>query len=128
MNRHNAIMLRHFLEHELTPILKKAGYTFVLGNASFDENMVHFKGFKISEIGAKPEMLRHLERENEYRIKLGDNPLSLDRVVPVGNRKYKLVGFKPRARKKQYVMQDIKTEIKYVTVESEAERLFAINK
>ena len=128
MDKKTAIGIRKILEKELTPILKKAGYTFELGNASFDEDMVHFKGFKILEIGAKPEMLKHLEDENEHRLKMGKKLLSLDRVAPFGNQKCKLVGFKPRARKKPFIVEDINTKKKYVLGKIHGERVFAISK
>ena len=68
MNRQKVIKLRNLLEKELTPILKEAGYTFELGNASFDSDRTHFKGFKISDIGAKSEPLKHLDDYNKFRF------------------------------------------------------------
>lgn len=126
MNRQNAIRLRELLEQELTPILKEAGYAFELGNASFDSDRCHFKGFKVSDIGAKPETLQSLERENQLRNLRGCPVLSLDRVVSNSTNKFKLVGHKPKARKNPFIIEDVGTKKQFVISCEKAEKLFAI--
>jgi len=126
MNRQNVIKLRNLLEQELTPILKKAGYAFDLGNATFDSDRVHFKGFKISDIGAKSEPLKHLDDYNKFRFYNDEPTFCVQRVVKIGNSSYKLVGYKPKARKNPFIIQDIKTQAQFVLNSDRAEKLFGI--
>tara|TARA_R110002020_G_scaffold443715_1_gene654977 strand:- start:5438 stop:5845 length:408 start_codon:yes stop_codon:yes gene_type:complete len=128
MDKKTAIGIRKILEQELTPILKKAGYIFELGNATFNEDQVHFKGFKISDVGAKPEMLKFLEKENEHRKDFGMPLLSLDRIASYRGKKYQLVGLRPRSKKQPFIVRDIDSNSKYIWDKRTTENFFEISK
>lgn len=117
--------LRLLIETTLTDTLKEKGFRFELGNASYDSDSVKFTGFRISFADALTQEEKALKNELEYRrafepvVTLDDSIVGTDK-----GQQFKLVGFKPRSRKKPFIIEDIKTGGRYVCPESMAERMF----
>ena len=123
MNRTNAKLVRKILEEKLPSILKEHGLNFSLGNAKYDDDGVKFTGFRISVKGALSETEKALRDElnfrNSYGVKLDQN-----KIAKLDGMDISLIGFKPRARKNPFVIQDLNSDNQYVIGVPLAERLF----
>jgi len=123
MNRTNAKLVREILEDKLPTILKEHGLSFELGNAKYDDDGVRFTGFRLSVKGALSETEKALRDElnfrNSYGVKLDQN-----KIAKLDGMDISLVGFKPRARKNPFVIQDLNSDNQYVIGVPLAERLF----
>ena len=120
--------VRQMINDSLSVIMEDNNLRFELGNATYDENSFKFTGFRISLSDAPTEEEKALESELEYRqptpyaYNLDASIVATDR-----GRTFKLVGFKKRARKKPFMIQDVKTNEKFVCSESMAVKLFREN-
>lgn len=123
MNRTNAQLVRKILDQKLPSILEKHGLSFCLGNARYDEDGVKFTGFKISVKGALSETEKALKEELSFRKDYGVQ-LDQNKIAKLDGMDISLVGFKPRARKNPFVIQDLNSNNQYVIGTSLAERLF----
>tara|TARA_X000001382_G_C3123029_1_gene163818 strand:- start:104 stop:517 length:414 start_codon:yes stop_codon:yes gene_type:complete len=123
MNRTNAKLVREILEDKLPTILKEHGLSFELGNAKYDDDGVRFTGFRLSVKGALSETEKALRDElnfrNSYGVKLDQN-----KIAKLDGMDISLIGFKPRARKNPFVIQDLNSDNQYVIGVPLAERLF----
>ena len=123
MNRTNAKLVREILEEKLPTILKEHGLSFELGNAKYDDDGVRFTGFRLSVKGALSETEKALRDElnfrNSYGVKLDQN-----KIAKLDGMDISLIGFKPRARKNPFVIQDLNSDNQYVIGVPLAERLF----
>ena len=122
-NRTNAQLVRKILDQKLPSILEKHGLSFCLGNARYDEDGVKFTGFKISVKGALSETEKALKEELSFRKDYGVQ-LDQNKIAKLDGMDISLVGFKPRARKNPFVIQDLNSNNQYVIGTSLAERLF----
>lgn len=120
--------VRQIIKDSLSDIMEDNNLKFELGNATYDDDSFKFTGFRISLSNAKTEEEKSLEAELDYR-QTSPYAFNLDAsiVATESGRKFKLVGFKKRARKKPFVIQDIKTNDKFVCSEAMAVRLFKAN-
>ena len=123
MNRANAKLVREILNDKLPSILNEHGLSFELGNARFDEDGVRFTGFRLSVKGALSETEKALREELNFRNSYGVE-LDQNKIAKLDGMDISLVGFKPRARKKPFVIQDLNSDNQYVIGESLAEKLF----
>ena len=116
--------IRSILEDNLPSIMEENNLKFELGNATYDDDSVKFQ-FRISLSHALPPEEKALKQQLNFR-KAVDYVVTLDDSIIAEDkgRKFKLVGFKPRASKKPFIIEDIKTGGRYVCPESMAERLF----
>ena len=123
MNRTNAKLVREILEDKLPTILKEHGLSFELGNAKYDDDGVRFTGFRLSVKGALSETEKALRDElnfrNSYGVKLDQN-----KIAKLDGMDISLIGFKPRARKNPFIIQDLNSDNQYVIGVPLAERLF----
>ena len=123
MNRTNAKLVREILEDRLPSILKEHGLSFKLGNAKYDDDGVKFTGFRISVKGALSETEKALKDElnfrNSYGVKLDQN-----KIAKLDGMDISLIGFKPRARKNPFIVQDLNSDNQYVIGYPLAEKLF----
>ena len=123
MKRTNAKLVREILEDKLPTILKEHGLSFELGNAKYDDDGVRFTGFRLSVKGALSETEKALRDElnfrNSYGVKLDQN-----KIAKLDGMDISLIGFKPRARKNPFVIQDLNSDNQYVIGVPLAERLF----
>ena len=123
MNRTNAKLVREILNDKLPSILNEHGLSFELGNARFDEDSVRFVGFRLSVKDALSETEKALREELNFRNSYGVE-LDQNKIAKLDGMDISLVGFKPRARKKPFVIQDLNSDNQYVIGESLAEKLF----
>jgi len=125
MSKGNIQKIRSMIEDSLFVIMEDHGLKFELGNGSYDDDSVKFNGFRISLSHALSPEEKALKQQLNFR-KTYDHVVTLDDSIIAEDRgqQFKLVGFKPRARKKPFIIEDIKTGGRYVCPESMAERLF----
>jgi len=123
MNRANAKLVREILNDKLPSILNEHGLSFELGNARFDEDSVRFVGFRLSVKDALSETEKALREELNFRNSYGVE-LDQNKIAKLDGMDISLVGFKPRARKKPFVIQDLNSDNQYVIGEELAEKLF----
>ena len=124
MDRTTISHIRQILEDNLPSMMEENNLKFGLGNATYDDDSVKFQ-FRISLSHALPPEEKALKQQLNFR-KAYDHVVTLDDSIIAEDRgqQFKLVGFKPRARKKPFIIEDIKTGGRYVCPESMAERLF----
>ena len=124
MDRTTIAHIRQILEDNLPSIMEENNLKFELGNATYDDDSVKFQ-FRISLSHALSQEEKALKQQLNFR-KTYDHVVTLDDSIIAEDRgqQFKLVGFKPRARKKPFIIEDIKTGGRYVCPESMAERLF----
>ena len=124
MDRTTISHIRQILEDNLPSMMEENNLKFDLGNATYDDDSVKFQ-FRISLSHALPPEEKALKQVLDFRrtfetaVTLDDSIIAEDR-----GQQFKLVGYKPRARKKPFIIEDIKTGGRYVCPESMAERLF----
>ena len=125
MDRTTISHIRQILEDNLPSMMEENNLKFDLGNATYDDDSVKFNGFRISLSHALSQEEKALKQQLNFR-KTYDHVVTLDDSIIAEDRgqQFKLVGFKPRARKKPFIIEDIKTGGRYVCPESMAERLF----
>jgi len=116
--------IRQILEDNLPSIMEENNLKFDLGNGSYDDDSVKFQ-FRISLLHALSPEEKALKGQIDFRRSY-DGLVTLDDSIIAEERgqQFKLVGYKPRARKKPFIIEDIKTGGRYVCPESMAERLF----
>ena len=124
MDRTTIGHIREILEDNLPSLMEENNLKFNLGNATYDDDSVKFQ-FRISLSHALSPEEKALKQQLNFR-KTYDHVVTLDDSIIAEDRgqQFKLVGFKPRARKKPFIIEDIKTGSRYVCPESMAERLF----
>ena len=127
MNRKNAKKVRNILEKELPGLLEKHGLSLELGNAAFDDDSVKFNGFRLSVNGALSQQEKALKSELDFRKDYGVGELDQTKIARLDGMKVSLVGFKPRARKYPFIIQDLDTSKEYVIAEDTAERIFGVD-
>jgi hypothetical protein len=116
--------IRQLISDSLAVILEDNNLRMDLGNGSYDDDSVKFQ-FRISLSNALSPEEKALKQVLDFRrtfetaVTLDDSIIAEDK-----GQQFKLVGYKPRARKKPFIIKDIKTSVRYVCPESTAERLF----
>ena len=125
MDRTTISHIRQILEDNLPSIMEENNLKFELGNATYDDDSVKFNGFRISLSHALPPEEKALKQQLNFRNAY-DHVVTLDEsiIAEETGQHLKLVGFKPRASKKPFIIEDIKTGSRYICSESMAERLF----
>ena len=123
MNKANAQLVRKILNENLPLILEEHGLSFELGNAAYDDDGVKFTGFRLSVKGALSETEKALKNELKFRDSYG---LKLDqsKIAKLSGMNVSLIGYKPRARKNPFLIQDLDTCKEYVISEQVAIELF----
>ena len=124
MDRTTIRHIREILEDNLPSLMEENNLKFNLGNATYDDDSVKFQ-FRISLSHALPPEEKALKQQLNFR-KAVDYVVTLDDsiIAEETGQQLKLVGFKPRASKKPFIIEDIKTGSRYICSESMAERLF----
>jgi len=120
-------LIREILKDVLTEPLKNHGYKFKLGNATYDEDSVKFNGFRISYEQSLSEEQKALKAELEWRDSV-DFVKSLDaeRVAEIDGMALKLWGYKRKARKQPFIVENVNNGDLRIISESVAERLYGI--
>ena len=126
MDSRTTDVVRKLLEKGLPSILEEHGLSFKLGNARYDDDGVKFTGFRISVSGALSESEKALKEELEFRTSFS-NVVDLDssKIASIQGTDYSLVGFRPRASKKPFIIKKVGTDNEYLIDEKTVERFFA---
>lgn len=109
--------IRTKIQGELSKVEEELNITLTLGNCSYSSNRAKFQLELLTENGKSKEQ-EDLENMAQYLN------LDLDKVAEQSNELYKLWGYKSRARKNPYIIENTRTNQKYVISESHAVRLF----
>ena len=118
MDRDGAKIVREILRSQLTPVLEKHGLTLTTGNATFDGDSITFTKLRIAVKGALSETEKALA---VYAHRYG---LDTTRIADVEDMQVSLVGYKVRARKRPFIIQDLQTSRQYVITFKRAMELF----
>ena len=121
--------VRQMIKDSLSVIMEDNNLKFELGNATYDEDSFKFTGFRISladalspEQKALEQMLKEWNTNPMYKT-IDATKIGTDRGLS-----YKLVGYKPRARVKPWIIQDIRTGSTYKAPDHLIERMFSEDK
>ena len=101
----------------IKPILEELGVNARLGNAKFDDDRVTFQ-----LVIENKDALREIERDLPDKALW--NGLDTTKIGKHKGKSYSLVGWKRRARKEPWVVQDLATGTEYVIAFSFAQHLF----
>ena len=104
MSKQNAQLVRAILENDLAPILSEYGLKLELGNAGYDSDSVKFNGFRISLETALSKHGAALAMELEWREKMGHHLLDKNKIHVQGKHAFILSGYKPRSKKKPFIV------------------------
>jgi len=124
MDSRTTDVVRKLLEKGLPSILEEHGLSFKLGNARYDDDGVKFTGFRISVSGALSESEKALKQELDWRNSYGVK-LDSSKIASIQGTDYSLVGFRPRASKKPFIIKKVGTDNEYLIDEKTVERFFA---
>ena len=118
--------LREELQESIVYMERISGLKTKLKNAVYSENDVTFKlEFRLHN--APTLEMERLISDNEMRKSVDFMiSLDLDKVVKHGFRNFKLCGFRPRAKKSPYIVEDVKTKGQFLLSEKKTEELFGI--
>lgn len=108
------------LRNQLNAVLNSNGidgYTFELGNCSYDGGEATFK-LKVLINGAETSEEKHLRQMSQL------SDLDTDKVATLQGMKVSLVGYRAKARKRPWLIQDLTTAKQYVLDDYQAKRLF----
>tara|TARA_R100001015_G_C4475467_1_gene57703 strand:+ start:180 stop:560 length:381 start_codon:yes stop_codon:yes gene_type:complete len=108
------------LRNQLNAVLNSNGidgYTFELGNCRYDGGEANFK-LKVLINGAETSEEKHLRQ----MAQLSD--LDTTKVATLQGMKVSLVGYRAKARKRPWLIQDLTTAKQYVLDDYQAKRLF----
>jgi len=125
MNKTEAKELRKFLTEILETALKEKGYgTIEIGNATFDNDHIKFNNLIISEEGAlsktEKDLKNLLEEQKLFGLK---ELLDAEKVVQDEAYHLKLIGYKPRATKRPFIVS-ANDGNEYTITEATAFKLF----
>tara|TARA_B100001113_G_C21112414_1_gene623846 strand:- start:223 stop:690 length:468 start_codon:yes stop_codon:yes gene_type:complete len=120
-----AKQIRKELDSFIPSIKEKTGLKVDLGNATYTDSEITFK-ITLRLVNAPSKEMEELIRENETRNRYDFMVVfDLKKTVKQGVRLFQLTGFKPRARKKPYIITD-QHKNSYIISEEQAERMFGI--
>ena len=127
MNKQTIQMLREELKVILTEPLKNHGMKFNLGNASYDDDSVKFQ-FVVALENALTKEQKALQNELEWRNESDTyrKPLDPNKIAKINGKNFSLWGFKPRARKKPFIILNLETNDRHICSEEVAEKFFGI--
>lgn len=123
MDKKTAEIIRKLINENLN--LEDKGFKFELLNGSYDDNQITFK-LRVQSNDAIPQSEAELDRDNKWRTSLGKKALSKEIICEIGGAKCKLVGFRPKARKQPYIIENVNNGKQYVIDERTAETYYAM--
>ena len=110
-----------FSNSVIKPILEELGVNARLGNAKFDDDRVTFQ-----LVIENKDALREIERDLIDMARLYN--LDTTKIGKHKDKSYSLVGYRKRARKEPWVVQDLDNGREYVIPFSFAQHLFGTEK
>ena len=117
--------VRQMIKDSLSVIMEDNNLRFELGNATYDDDSFKFNGFRISLADAlTPEQkdlkqIIDMRKKDDWYKTLDDTKIGWDRSVA-----YKLVGYKSRARKKPWIIENVENGQQYIASDSLVEKMF----
>tara|TARA_Y100000996_G_scaffold240570_1_gene189132 strand:+ start:1330 stop:1707 length:378 start_codon:yes stop_codon:yes gene_type:complete len=123
MDKETAKLIRKLINENLN--LENTGFKFELMNATYDDNQITFK-LQVQSENAIPQSEAELDRDNKWRTSLGKKALSKETIATISGAKCKLVGFRPKARKQPYIVENVNNGKQYVIDERTAETYYAM--
>jgi hypothetical protein len=128
MDRKRVKRLREELKTILEEPLEKLGFRFELGNASYDEDSVKFTGFRISLANALTVEEKSLNQEIALRDECSwSKSLDKDRIVKINGTRYSLHGFRPKAKKQPFILNNLDKKMQVLCTEDVVDRFFAVS-
>ena len=128
MDRNTAKMLREELKTILEEPLEKLGFKFALGNAKYDDDSVKFTGFRISLANALTVEEKNLKTELAWRDECSwSKSLDKNRTATINGTRYSLYGFRPKAKKQPFILNNLDKNIQVLCTEEAVERFFAVS-
>ena len=109
--------IRTKIQGELSKVEEELNITLTLGNCSYSSNRAKFQ-LELLTANGKSKEQEDLEDMAQYLN------LDLDKIGEWSGDSYKLWGYKSRARKNPFIIEDVKTQKRYVISEPHAVRLF----
>ena len=104
---------------ELQQYAKDNGLVIERGGCSFDDTFFNLK-IKVTIKGSDTQEMRDLKQHIGWL----DEHIDLNKVADINGKSFKLVGYKTRATKKPYIIQDVKSNSEYVCSEDLVKRHF----
>ena len=112
MNRKQAKEIINILNTEVADLLKRHGLQIETGNASYSDTSLTFKSLRINKLGSLNKEgesleshIKDLKTYSKWLLKTRES-VHIDKEMKPN--KYKLVGYKPRAKKYPYILEDEK--------------------
>ena len=111
--------LQRCLDHKLSEIASWVdnGYDVTIGNGSFNDDEVTFK-LNVKIKGSKTQAQKDLEIYGDR------HNLDLTKIAKLDGRDFSLSGFRNKARKKPYLIQDLKSGGEYIITTEIAKKYF----
>lgn len=122
--------VRQMIKDSLSVIMEDNNLRFELGNATYDDDSFKFTGFRISLADAlTPEQktlkqIIDMRRKADWLKTIDDTKLGYDAGYEDRSVAYKLVGYKSRARKKPWIIENVENGQQYIASDSLVERMF----
>lgn len=118
--------LREELQDTVLLMEQLSGLKTKLKNAVYSDYDITYKlEFRLHNAPTKEmeELIRENETRNRYDFLV---VFDLEKVVKHGFRNFKLCGYRPRAKKSPYIVEDVKTKGQFLLSEKKTEELFGI--
>ena len=122
--------VRQMIKDSLSVIMEDNNLRFELGNATYDDDSFKFTGFRISLADAlTPEQktlkqIIDMRRKADWLKTIDDTKLGYDAGYEDSSVAYKLVGYKSRARKKPWIIENVENGQQYIASDSLVEKMF----
>ncbi len=123
MDKKTADIIRKLINENLD--LEDKGFKFELLNATYDDNQITFKLRVQSENAISPNEAE-LNKALRWRKSLGKKDLSKETIATISGAECKLVGFRPKARKQPFIIENVTNGKQYVIDERTAEIYYGI--
>ena len=123
MDKNTAKLVRELINKNLN--LEDEGFKFELLNATYDDNQITFK-LRVQSNDAVSPNEAELDRANNWRKSLGKKALSKETIATISGAECKLVGFRPKARKQPFIIENVTNGKQYVIDERTAEIYYGI--
>jgi len=109
INKKSIAKIRLALKTKLKSLEEELGIEIEFRNCSFDTDTIKFSNVIVKVQGALDEDAKGLEE-----VKSFNGNIDFDKVASVNGRWFKIVGFKRKATKNNWVILDTKTNEKFV--------------
>jgi len=109
INKQTTSLLRDELNEAVLSVAEKHGVTIKFGNASYDDDTIKFTNVMVSLEGALSQTEKDLENVKPFH-----SDVDFDKVAKVRGHEFKIIGYRTRSRKNNWIVLDKRTDKKYV--------------